>query len=62
MKSPKKPKPRPVGRPPSQGEIGKRYQVYLLPSIAQQLRELGDGSLSVGITQAAGTIRQVAAK
>jgi hypothetical protein len=46
-------KKRPVGRPPSEGETGKRYQVYLLPSTVERLRAYGGGSLSVGITEAA---------
>lgn len=39
------------GRPPFSptGERGKRYQVHLIPSVADKLREYGDGSLSQGI-------------
>lgn len=44
---------RPRGRPPIDGETGQRYQVYLLPSVAEKLRTLGGGSLSQGIVLAA---------
>lgn len=50
---------RPRGRPPqsSTGEVGQRYQVYLLPSVADKLRQHGDGSLSQGIIRAAKRVR-----
>lgn len=44
---------RAVGRPAVTREIGRRYTVYLLPSIAARLREVGAGSLSAGITAVA---------
>jgi hypothetical protein len=44
---------RPRGRPPLSGESGQRYQVHLPPSVADKLREYGDGSLSQGIVRAA---------
>lgn len=39
------------GRPPLSptGEAGKRYQVHLLPSVADKLKAYGDGSISQGI-------------
>lgn len=51
---------RPRGRPPqsSTGEVGQRYQVYLLPSVADKLRQYGDGSLSQGIIRAAKKVKQ----
>jgi hypothetical protein len=51
-------KKRPVGRPPSDSEIGKRYTVYLLPSIVERLKAYGDGSLSVGIVEAAKRLKK----
>lgn len=43
------------GRPPlsATGEVGERYQVHLPPSVADKLRQYGDGSLSRGIIRAA---------
>ena len=48
---------RPRGRPPLAGEAGQRYQVHLPPTVAEKLREHGDGSLSQGIVRAAKKIR-----
>lgn len=47
------------GRPPlsATGEVGERYQVHLPPSIADKLRQYGDGSLSQGIIRAAKRVR-----
>lgn len=47
------------GRPPlsASGESGERYQVHLPPSVADKLRELGDGSLSQGIIKATKKIK-----
>lgn len=44
---------RPVGRPalPPGAEHAQRYQVSLYPSLAERLREFGDGSLSAGIAR-----------
>lgn len=56
MKAPAK---RGRGRPPLSptGEVGTRYQVHLPPSIADKLREFGNGSLSAGIVKAAKKVR-----
>jgi len=48
---------RPRGRPPLSGETGQRYQVHLPPTVADKLRQYGDGSLSQGIVRAAKRIR-----
>ena len=46
------------GRPPFvPGQPGQRYQVHLLPSVAERLREFGDGSLSAGIHKAAQALK-----
>lgn len=44
---------RPRGRPSLTGETGQRYQVTIPPSIADKLRQHGEGSLSQGIIRAA---------
>ena len=48
-----------MGRPPlsATGEVGERYQVHLPPSVADKLRQYGDGSLSQGIIRAAKRVR-----
>lgn len=48
------------GRPPlsPSGEIGARYQVHLPPTVADKLREHGDGSLSQGIIRAAAKVKR----
>lgn len=48
---------RPRGRPPISGESGQRYQVHLPPSVADKLRQYGEGSLSQGIVKAAKRIK-----
>ena len=47
------------GRPPlsATGEVGERFQVHLPPSVADKLRQYGDGSLSQGIIRAAKRVR-----
>lgn len=47
------------GRPPlsATGEVGERYQVHLPPSVADKLRQYGDGSLSQGIIRAAKKVK-----
>jgi hypothetical protein len=41
------------GRPPlmPSGEIGRRYQLHIPPSIAEGIRRLGLGSISRGVTK-----------
>ena len=48
-----------MGRPPlsATGEVGERYEVHLPPSVADKLRQYGDGSLSQGIIRAAKRVR-----
>lgn len=41
------------GRPSLTGETGERYQVTIPPTIAEALRDYGNGSLSAGIIKAA---------
>jgi hypothetical protein len=48
---------RPRGRPSLTGETGQRYQVTIPPSVADKLRDHGDGSLSQGIIKAAKKVR-----
>lgn len=55
----KEPAKRGRGRPSLTGEPGERYQVTIPPSIADKLRQYGDGSLSAGIIKAAKKIRAV---
>lgn len=43
--------PRPVGRPTLFGERGQRYQVHLPPTLAAEIRKVGNGSLSKGIVR-----------
>lgn len=54
-----KPPAKRMGRPPLSptGEAGTRYQVHLPPSIADKLREFGNGSLSAGIVKAAKKVK-----
>jgi hypothetical protein len=40
------------GRPSLTGETGERYQVTIPPTVADKLRESGNGSLSAGIVAA----------
>jgi hypothetical protein len=43
------------GRPPASptGELTARYQVRLVPSLAERIRQHGDGSLTAGIVKLA---------
>lgn len=46
------------GRPSLSGETGQRYQVTIPPTVADKLREHGDGSLSQGIIRAAAKVKR----
>lgn len=48
------------GRPPlsPSGESGQRYQVTIPPTVADKLRDVGQGSLSQGIVRAAAKVRR----
>ena len=48
---------RPRGRPSLTGETGQRYQVTIPPSIADKLRQHGEGSLSRGVIRAAKKVK-----
>lgn len=51
-KSPRADGVRPVGRPAFfEGERAKRYQVHLPPTLAAEIRKVGEGSLSKGIVR-----------
>jgi hypothetical protein len=42
---------RPVGRPTFTSERGQRYQIHLPPTLAAEIRKVGNGSLSRGIVR-----------